>query len=113
MMSPPLRFNVAPRRKAFLLVWFWHRQSRMVNLESRLEVFVICFCCGHVGNFFCVVQAQRHVDSAICSGLSAAGFTASPQLLPLRVVDEIISEWWATSSGSARGQGKSAPNSRS
>jgi hypothetical protein len=66
MMSPPLRFNVAPRRKAFLLVWFWHRQSRMVNLESRLEVFVICFCCGHVGNFFlrCPSAAacrQRHL----------------------------------------------------
>jgi hypothetical protein len=39
-------------------------------LNRGLTVFFVCyFCCGHVGIALRVVQAQRHLHSAIGSGL--------------------------------------------
>jgi hypothetical protein len=46
-------------REAFWLSGLWHRRSRVVNLESRLDGLVfllLLLCCGHVGNALRVVQ---------------------------------------------------------
>jgi hypothetical protein len=51
---------ISPGREAFWLSVFWHRRSRAVNLESRLDGLVfllLLLCCGHVGNALRVVQA--------------------------------------------------------
>jgi len=86
---------MSPGAEAFWQSGFWHRRSRVVNLESRLEgVVFCCSCCGHVGNALRVVQVQRHVHSATGSGLPA-GFAGSPQALavevdPVGVMDQAI-----------------------
>ena len=69
----------------------------MVNLESRLEgllrLLLLLWACGQRS---CVVQAQRHVHSATCSGLSA-GLTGSPHALaveidPVGVMDQAVED---------------------
>lgn len=49
------------------------------GLKSSLSVFA-----SAVSNALRVVQAQRHVHSATCSGL-AAGFTGSPHAFPVKI----------------------------
>src|SRR5258708_34459063 len=85
MISPTVPICCRPGREAFWLSGFWHRRSRVVNLESRLEglvfLLLLLWACGRRS---CVVQAQRHVHSATGSGLSA-GFTGSPHALPVEI----------------------------
>jgi hypothetical protein len=40
---------MSPGREAFWLSDFWHRRSRVVNLESRLEVLLGLLLLLHVG----------------------------------------------------------------
>src|SRR6202171_4943175 len=76
---------MSPGAQAFWLSGFWHRRSRVVNLESRLEglvfLLLLLWACGQRSG---VVQAQRHVHSATCSGLSA-GFAGSPHALAVEI----------------------------
>src|SRR5882757_7985902 len=56
------------------------------TLNRGLKSFFVC-CCSAVGMWatpFRVVQAQRHVHSATCSGLSV-GLTGSPHALPVEI----------------------------
>src|SRR5229473_1801823 len=98
MISPGYSDLMSPGARGVLAVWFWHRRSRVVNLESRLEglvfLLLLLWACGRRS---CVVQAQRHVHSATCSGLSAGGFTSSPQALaveidPVGVMDQAVED---------------------
>src|ERR1700733_15359980 len=88
---------MSPGAGGVLAVYFWHRRSREVNLESRLEgvvfLLLLLWACGQRR---CVVQAQRHVHSATGSGLSG-GCTGSPQALsvevnPVGVMDQAVED---------------------
>jgi hypothetical protein len=60
MISPTIPILCRPGREAFWLSGFWHRRSRVVNLESRFDGLVfllLLLCCGNVGNALRVVQA--------------------------------------------------------
>ncbi len=78
MISPNPSDLMSPGARGVLAVYFWHRRSRVVNLESRFAGLVflrlLLWACGQRA---CVVQAQRHVHSATGSGLSAGFATIS------------------------------------
>jgi hypothetical protein len=87
---------MSPGARGVLAVSSLARASRGVNLESRFEGLLRLLFLWACGQRPCVVQAQRHVHSATCSGFSA-GFAGSPQALaveidPVGVMDQAIED---------------------
>lgn len=72
-------------REAFWLSDFWHRRSRVINLESRLEglvlLLLLLWACGQRRSR---CPSAAHVYIATGSGLSA-GLMASPQALAVEI----------------------------